>query len=79
VLPVAGVGASLVAGDNGCVVLNQFELPLCLGTIAFLIMFDLTIYWQHRIYHLVPVLWRFHRMHHTDMDYDFTTGNRFHP
>ena len=45
----------------------------------FLLLFDVTIYWQHRIFHRVPLLWRVHRMHHTDPDYDVTTGNRFHP
>jgi sterol desaturase/sphingolipid hydroxylase (fatty acid hydroxylase superfamily) len=79
VLPFAGVGVAVLARENGWGVLNKIELPGWLGTIIFLIIFDLTIYWQHRIYHLVPVLWRFHRMHHTDMDYDLTTGNRFHP
>lgn len=40
---------------------------------------ELAIYWQHRLFHLVPVLWRLHRMHHADLDVDVTTGARFHP
>ena len=40
---------------------------------------DLTIYFQHRVFHVVPVFWRLHRMHHTDLDIDVTTGARFHP
>lgn len=79
VIPIAGVGTALLASDKGWGLLNHVELPLWLSTIVFLLIFDVTIYWQHRIYHRVPVLWRFHRMHHTDMDYDFTTGSRFHP
>ena len=46
---------------------------------SFVLLFDLTIYFQHRLFHIVPVFWRLHRMHHTDVDYDVTTGNRFHP
>jgi len=47
--------------------------------LAALLALDLAIYLQHRIFHYVPWLWRFHRMHHTDLDMDVTTGARFHP
>ncbi len=40
---------------------------------------DLAIYFQHRLFHAVPVLWRLHRVHHTDLELDVTTGVRFHP
>ena len=40
---------------------------------------DLAIYLQHVMFHAVPVLWRLHRMHHADLDFDVTTGVRFHP
>ena len=40
---------------------------------------QLTIYWQHRLFHRFKFLWRLHRMHHTDIDYDVSTGIRFHP
>jgi len=78
-IPIAGMGAALFAAERNWGLFNQVELPIWLSTIVFLVFFDMTIYWQHRLYHMVPVLWRFHRMHHTDMDYDFTTGSRFHP
>lgn len=42
-------------------------------------MLDLAIYFQHRVFHAVPALWRLHRMHHADLDFDATTGLRFHP
>jgi sterol desaturase/sphingolipid hydroxylase (fatty acid hydroxylase superfamily) len=45
----------------------------------FVLAFDFAIYWQHRLYHLVPILWRLHRMHHADPDFDVSTGIRFHP
>jgi len=44
-----------------------------------LLLLDLAIYLQHRVFHYVPVLWRLHRMHHADLDIDVTTGARFHP
>src|SRR3989304_8215114 len=40
---------------------------------------DLAIYLQHVLFHAVPALWRLHRMHHADLDFDVTTGARFHP
>ncbi len=43
------------------------------------ILLDLVVYWQHRIFHHVPFLWRLHRMHHADTDIDVTTALRFHP
>ena len=49
------------------------ELPVAL------LLLDLAIYLQHRLVHYVPVLWRVHRMHHADLDFDVTTGARFHP
>lgn len=79
VFPVAGIGAALLAQQKQWGLLNQLEMPHWLGVILFLLVFDLTIYFQHRLFHAVPILWRLHRMHHTDVDYDVTTGNRFHP
>lgn len=78
-IPVAGVGAAVFAAEQNWGLLNLIHLPTWLGIITFLLVFDLTIYFQHRLFHTIPVLWRLHRMHHTDMDYDVSTGNRFHP
>ena len=44
-----------------------------------MILLDLAIYLQHVLFHAVPVLWRLHRMHHADLEFDVTTGVRFHP
>ncbi len=44
-----------------------------------LILLDLMIYWQHRLFHVIPLLWRFHRLHHSDNDFDSSTALRFHP
>ena len=50
----------------------------CEGLVA-VIALDLVIYAQHVVFHAVPVLWRLHRMHHADLEFDVTTGVRFHP
>ncbi|MDE1461394.1 sterol desaturase family protein [Spartinivicinus poritis] len=47
--------------------------------IGWVIMLDCAIYWQHRLMHKLPILWRFHKIHHADRAFDFSTGVRFHP
>lgn len=59
--------------------LPLFDLPLWLEVVIAVLLLDLTIYLQHRAFHRVPLFWRFHRMHHTDLDLDVSSGNRFHP
>lgn len=44
-----------------------------------MVALDLVLYLQHVVFHAVPVFWRFHMMHHADLDVDVTTGARFHP
>ena len=44
-----------------------------------MVVLDLVIYLQHVLFHAVPALWRLHRMHHADLEFDVTTGTRFHP
>lgn len=78
-VPIAGVAAALLAQQQQWGLLNHVALPHWLELALFLLVFDLAIYFQHRVFHAVPCLWRLHRMHHTDRDYDVTTGNRFHP
>jgi len=78
-LPFAGAAAAIWADDHDFGLLNNVSFPGWLELIVFLLVFDLTIYSQHRLFHAVKPLWRLHRMHHTDPDYDVTTGNRFHP
>jgi sterol desaturase/sphingolipid hydroxylase (fatty acid hydroxylase superfamily) len=79
VLPVMPVGVAEMAGLNGWGILNVLALPLWLKTILVILALDLVIYLQHRAFHRIPFFWRFHRMHHTDLDIDVSTGNRFHP
>lgn len=56
-----------------------YQLPTWLSVACFILIFDITIYFQHRLFHAVRPLWIFHRVHHTDVEYDLTTGIRFHP
>lgn len=78
-LPALPVGVALMAREHGWGVLNLLDLlPWLNGALA-VIALDFVIYLQHVMFHYVPVFWRFHRMHHTDLDIDVTTGNRFHP
>lgn len=59
--------------------LNLIMLPSIVKFILGFIVLDLTIYFQHKLFHIVPILWNLHRMHHTDMDLDFSSALRFHP
>lgn len=78
-VPLAPVALAVVAGIRGWGVLNLVELPFWLEIVLAVIVLDLAIYLQHVMFHAVPALWRLHRMHHADLDFDVTTGTRFHP
>ncbi len=78
-IPFAPAGTAFWAQSSGIGLFNIFGIsPLIAGLLSFLVL-DATIYWQHRLFHQVPILWRVHRMHHTDVDIDVTSGLRFHP
>jgi sterol desaturase/sphingolipid hydroxylase (fatty acid hydroxylase superfamily) len=76
--PAAAVGVAAFAQTHGWGLLNYYELPLLLAVIIAVIAMDFIIYLQHVMVHAVPLLWRLHRVHHADLDYDVTTGARFH-
>lgn len=77
--PAAAVGVALFAQQQGWGLFNYFQVPLILSAVISVILMDGVIYLQHVMVHAVPLLWRLHRVHHADMDYDVTTGARFHP
>lgn len=77
--PVSAVVAAVTAAERGWGVLNAVALPDWVEILVAVVALDLVIYFQHRLFHAVPVLWRLHRMHHADLDFDVTTGARFHP
>ncbi|MES9826092.1 MAG: sterol desaturase family protein [Candidatus Thiodiazotropha endolucinida] len=77
--PAAAVGMALFTTQAQWGVLNVIALPPWLTIIIAILILDLVIYLQHVMVHAVPMLWRLHRVHHADPDYDLTTGARFHP
>ena len=79
VFPTAAVGVALVAEERGWGLFHAFEVPYALALVASVVLLDLVIYLQHVLFHAVPILWRLHRMHHADLEFDVTTGIRFHP
>lgn len=77
--PVLAVGMANLAQERQWGFLNNIEFPFWLAVILSVAVLDFIIYLQHVIFHQVPVFWRLHRMHHTDLNIDVTTGARFHP
>lgn len=77
--PTAAVGVALYAEAHGWGLLHVLKAPNWLALGAAVLLLDLAIYLQHVLFHAVPALWRLHRMHHTDLEFDLTTGARFHP
>ena len=77
--PAAAVGVAVFAEAQGWGLLNYYQLPFLLAVVLSVIAMDFIIYLQHVLVHAVPALWRLHRVHHADLDYDVTTGSRFHP
>jgi sterol desaturase/sphingolipid hydroxylase (fatty acid hydroxylase superfamily) len=66
-------------GGGGWQGIGSLNLPDPLETMVMLLLLDMVIYFQHRLFHRIPLLWRLHRMHHLDLDLDVTSGIRFHP
>jgi sterol desaturase/sphingolipid hydroxylase (fatty acid hydroxylase superfamily) len=77
--PFAAVGMAILANERGVGLLNAFPVPYPLAMILSLLALDLMMYLTHLMFHAVPALWRAHRVHHADVDFDVTTGVRFHP
>src|SRR5438477_108562 len=77
--PLFGLGWALFTQQRHWGLFNQVACPDWLAFIVTIVALDGVVYGQHWLMHHVPVLWRFHRTHHTDLGYDFTTGVRFHP
>src|SRR5262245_29705684 len=77
--PLLGVGVALFATERGFGVLNVVHLPPLLGFVAGLLALDFAKYVEHLTLHRIPWLWRLHRMHHSDVEYDVSLGFRFHP
>jgi sterol desaturase/sphingolipid hydroxylase (fatty acid hydroxylase superfamily) len=78
IFPTAAIGIAALAESRGWGLFNIIALPPWVAIAASIVFFDFAIYLQHLLFHAVPVLWRFHRMHHADLEFDVTTGSRFH-
>lgn len=77
--PAAAVGMAALARQQGWGIFNIFEMPPLWAVALSIVALDFVIWLQHVMVHAVPALWRLHRVHHADLDYDLTTGARFHP
>ncbi len=77
--PAAAVGAAVFVQERQWGVFNVVAWPGWIELLLSIAILDLVIYLQHVMFHAVPALWRLHRVHHADLDFDLTTGNRFHP
>jgi sterol desaturase/sphingolipid hydroxylase (fatty acid hydroxylase superfamily) len=77
--PTSAVAVALMAESQGWGLLNVWPVPRWAAVVIAVVVLDLVIYLQHVLFHAVPVLWRLHRMHHADLEFDVTTGARFHP
>lgn len=77
--PAAAVGLAAEAAQHGWGLLNLYPMTPALAIPLAVVAMDLVIWTQHVMVHAIPVLWRLHRVHHGDLDYDLTTGARFHP
>jgi sterol desaturase/sphingolipid hydroxylase (fatty acid hydroxylase superfamily) len=79
IFPAAAVGMALFAAEHGWGLFNYYAGPFGVAALLSVVALDLVIYLQHVMVHAVPLLWRLHRVHHADPDFDVTTGARFHP
>jgi sterol desaturase/sphingolipid hydroxylase (fatty acid hydroxylase superfamily) len=78
--PAAAVGVAISAKEHGYGLFNVYDdVSPFIAIVASVVIMDFVIYVQHVMVHAIPALWRLHRVHHADPDYDVTTGARFHP
>jgi sterol desaturase/sphingolipid hydroxylase (fatty acid hydroxylase superfamily) len=77
--PIIAVGLAVMAEDRGWGLFNAIDVAPWVAIVVSMLLLDLAIYLQHVMFHAVPGLWRLHRMHHADLEFDATTGLRFHP
>ncbi|PWE32730.1 fatty acid hydroxylase [Maritimibacter sp. 55A14] len=78
-MPLLAIGAAYDAAAQGWGLFNALGWPVWLEVALSVALLDLAIWAQHLVTHKVPILWRLHRVHHADRDFDVTTAFRFHP
>jgi len=79
IIPFSTTSIALITEQNNWGLMNMISLPFEWSTFISIVILDFIIYFQHVIFHKVPLFWRFHKVHHIDQDIDVTTGVRFHP
>jgi len=77
--PVLAVAFAVAVHARGGGLFGALDWPAWLEIAIAVALFDLVIYWQHRLLHVLPWLWPMHRVHHSDVAFDVSTGVRFHP
>jgi sterol desaturase/sphingolipid hydroxylase (fatty acid hydroxylase superfamily) len=77
--PILPLGLAFLAEERAWGLLNNLALPQWMAVVVGVILLDCGMYLQHVLFHAIPLLWRLHMVHHADLDFDVTTGLRFHP
>jgi len=78
-IPLGAMGAAVFANERGWGLFNNVAVSPWVAVAGSVILFDLVVYFQHVLFHAVPLLWRLHLVHHVDLDFEVTTGLRFLP
>lgn len=78
-IPLSAMAIAATMAERGWGLFNNISVPLLVVITVSVLILDAVHYLKHVLFHKTLVLWRIHRMHHTDLDFDFTTGIRFHP
>lgn len=79
IFPTAAVGMTIFAQRHEWGIFNYVQISYTIVFVVSVVIMDFAIYLQHVMFHAIPLFWRMHRMHHADLDFDVTTGVRFHP
>lgn len=79
IFPLAAVGTAIWAEANGYGLFRSAGVPVWAAGLAGFVILDFAVWLEHVASHKIPILWRIHRMHHSDIDFDLTTALRFHP
>jgi sterol desaturase/sphingolipid hydroxylase (fatty acid hydroxylase superfamily) len=77
--PLLPTAVAQIAATRGWGLFNMVPLASWLIFLLSFLLLDFIIYLQHVLFHFTPLLWRLHRVHHSDLDLDVTSGIRFHP
>ncbi|MCF8104443.1 MAG: sterol desaturase family protein [Desulfohalobiaceae bacterium] len=79
VFPILPIGLAVYVTEQNWGLLSHPGVPYWLKVVVGVVMLDFAVYIQHVLFHAIPTLWRLHMVHHADLDFDLTTGVRFHP